>query len=142
MTQPGRTHEAAGGEGQGESSLLMAMLRERTELKKKEISLVEEHEKELGRYVLVFVKPAKLKFCRCKDYQFKSGQFVYRFAHAYLVSDKLTRVGGGCKHYNYPPSPEEIKKDLARFLRATNPTFFQECEAYLEEKFEQAFGAA
>jgi hypothetical protein len=123
------------------ASHLRTILQDRKELKDKEIILVDEKRKELGYYAIVYIKPVKINKCRCKNYQFKSSQFIYRFGHVYLVSDTLKRVGGGCVHYNYEPTQDDLGRDLKRFLRATNPNFFQELETKLEKQFEQAFGA-
>jgi hypothetical protein len=123
------------------ATALRAILQERKELKDKEIFLVEEHQKEIGLYVLVFIRPAKVSVCKCPNYQFKSSQYIYRFGYAYLVSDKLSWVGTGCHHYNYPPSQDELNRSFGRFLKAKNRIFFEKTESYLEQEFEQAFGA-
>jgi hypothetical protein len=123
-------------------SPLRTLLQERKELKNKEIILVEEHHKELGFYALVFIKPGRSKTCKCKDHQFKSGQYIYRFAYGYLISDKLKWVGAACKHYNYPPSQDDLDRDYIKAHSAAHNQFFEQAETDLEKQFEQAFGAA
>lgn len=124
------------------ASLLREMLQERKELKNQEIVLVEEVKKEFGFYVLVLMKPRKVKYCTCPNRQFKGNSHLYHFGYAYLVSDKLKQVGIACQHYLYSPTQNMLDKDFNRFFKCQNESFFKIAEVELEKKFEQAFGAA
>jgi hypothetical protein len=124
------------------ASHLRTILQERKELKDKEIVLVEEHKKDIGRYAIVYIKPVKVSSCFCRHRDFLSSQYIYRFGYVFLISDKLKRVGVACQHYTYQPEQETINRDLGRFIKGRHQEFFYIAETDLENKFEQAFGAA
>ncbi len=126
------------------ASRFREILKDHPKLKNKEIFLVEEHKKEIGTYVVVFIQPFKVDICKSKkpNHNFLPGGNIYHFGYVFEISDKIKCVGLGCYHFNYQPSQEELNWTLHRFLKCRNVRFFEEHETYLEKQFEAAFGAA
>lgn len=124
------------------ASRFREILKDHPKLKGKEIFLVEEHKKEIGTYVIVFIQPFKVKECRCRNHEFMCNEFIYHFGYGFQISDRIKCNGLGCHHFNYQPDQEELNRTLHRYLKSRNIEYFDYCEAELEKKFEQAFGAA